>query len=355
MNGSLLPAWVFLFLATAGGVTAQDGSSFLLGPPEENGPVPVSVGFFLSDINDIDEGKQRFEVEGVVTLKWQDPRMAFDPEAAGVPEKVFQGPYQSSELATGWWPQVVLANESGGYLRQGVLLRQGHDGRMTYMEEMNATVEMRAELRRFPFDRETFEMVFEVLGFDQNQIRLIPDSSTTGSPARGISVSEWRLEGLHALEVDQHRKFLDGAEQVQSAVVISLDVARKPGFMLRVIALPMILLVALSWSVFWMDRESLGDRMDISFVGILTVVAYQILVSATLPKIPYFTLMGAFVYISLFTMAASVLVNLIVGRFDGTGRRELGNQVDHTCRWAFPAAYLALILFSVGYFFIRYG
>ena len=28
-----------------------------------------------------------------------------------------------------------------------------------------------------------------------------------------------------------------------------------------------------------MDKESLGDRMDISFIGILSVVAYQIVVS----------------------------------------------------------------------------
>ena len=354
MNRSPLPAWIVFFLSIVNGAAAQDGSKFLLGRPEDDGPVPVSVGFYLSDINDIDEERQRFEVEGVLTLKWHDPRMSFDPEAAGVSTKVFQGQYQFSELATAWWPQVILANESGGYLRQGIVLRQEHDGRMTYVEEMNAMVEMPMELRRFPFDREQFQMVFEVLGFDQDQIQLKADSSTTGSPGHGVSVSEWRLEGLQASEIDQHRAFLDGGEQTQSAVVITLAVARKPGFMLRVVALPMILLVALSWSVFWMDRESLGDRMDISFVGILTVVAYQILVSTTLPKIPYFTLMGAFVYISLSTMAASVLVNLIVGRLDRTGRREVGNRVDQTCRWAFPAAYLGLILVSAGYFFVRY-
>lgn len=338
----------------AGGAAAQDQPQFLLSPPPGEGPVVVEVGFFLSDINDIDIERQRFEVEGVLTLSWQDDRMTFDPDSVGVREKVFQGDYQFSELATGWWPQLVLANESGGYVRQGMVLRHRFDGRMTYVEEMNAVAEIPVELRRFPFDREQFELVFEVLGFTKDEIVLAIDSSTTGTPAKGISISEWRLEGMHAWSGDHDPVYADGRQDMQSAVVIALDVARHPGFMLRVVVFPMVLLVALSWSVFWMDRESLGERMDISFIGILTVVAYQIMVSSTIPRIPYFTLMSAFIYTSFLMMCASVVVNLVVGRMDRTGRRELGDRIDRTCRWGFPATYVTLLLATAGYFFIRY-
>jgi hypothetical protein len=137
-------------------------------------------------------------------------------------------------------------------------------------------------------------------------------------------------------------------------VAVTLEVARRPGFMLRVVVFPLAMLVMLSWSVFWMDRESLGNQMDISFIGILTVVAYQIMVSASVPRLPYFTLMSAFIYISFVTVCASVVINLLVGRLDRTGRRELGDRVDLTCRWAFPGAYVTLLLAAVGYFFGRY-
>ena len=55
-----------------------------------------------------------------------------------------------------------------------------------------------------------------------------------------------------------------------------MDVKRQPLFMLRLVVIPLCLIVMLSWSVFWMDRSSVGDRMAVSFVGILTAVAYQI-------------------------------------------------------------------------------
>ena len=219
---------------------------------------------------------------------------------------------------------------------------------------MNAGVEMPAELRRFPFDRERLALVFGVLGFDKDEVALVVDSSTTGTPAKGISIAEWRLDGLHASSGGHNPVYVDGRQETKSAVVMSLDLTRHPGFILRVVVFPMVLLVMLSWSVFWMDRASLGERMDISFIGILTVVAYQIMVSTTIPKIPYFTLMSAFIYTSFVTMCASVVVNLVVGRMDRTGRRELGDRIDRTCRWAFPMTYATLLLVATGYFFVRY-
>ena len=109
-------------------------------------------------------------------------------------------------------------------------------------------------------------------------------------------------------------------------------------------------LVMLSWSVFWMDRESLGDRMDISFIGILTVVAFQIVVSEQLPRIPYFTLMSTFLYINYLLLFASVIMNLAVGWLDRTHRKAQGNKIDIHCRWVFPASYFGLIGLSAVYY-----
>ncbi len=334
--------------------TVQESQIDLLRPPPSQGALPVRVGFYLTDVNTVDEEHQRFEVEGTLTVQWQDDRMAFDPGAEGTRERIFQGNYQFTELATGWWPQIVLANESGMYERQAVLLRQRSDGHMTYVEEMNAVAEMPIELRRFPFDREHFQLVFEVLGFSGEEVRLEYDPSTSGIPERGISIAEWKLQDFEGAGGEQGRTFADGGREERSVVAFRLELARNPGFALRVVVLPMTLLVILSWSVFWMDRESLGNRMDISFIGVLTVVAYQIMVASSLPRIPYFTLMSAFIYVSFFTVAASVLVNLVVGRLDHTGRRNVGNRVDEVCRWAFPAGYVSLLLLATSYFFLRY-
>jgi hypothetical protein len=103
--------------------------------------------------------------------------------------------------------------------------------------------------------------------------------------------------------------------------------------------------VMLSWSVFWMDTSSLGDRISVSFIGILTVVTYQVILSEILPKISYFTLINdGFLSFSFFIMCMTVIVNLRVGYLDRHGMSEAGDRFDHRCRWMFPAIYFGVLL-----------
>ena len=122
-----------------------------------------------------------------------------------------------------------------------------------------------------------------------------------------------------------------------------MDLERQPYFMVRLVILPLIIIMMLSWGVFWMDRSSLGDRMSVSFVGILTAVAYQSMVSSIMPQISYTTVIHGFLYISFVLMCATVIINLMVGTYDQRGEFERGDLVDKRCRWIFPLLFLVLM------------
>jgi hypothetical protein len=102
-------------------------------------------------------------------------------------------------------------------------------------------------------------------------------------------------------------------------------------------------MMMLSWSVFWMDRSSLGDRMAVSFVGILTAVAYQTMVSSIMTQISYMTIIHGFLYFSFILMCATVVVNLVVGTCDRAGDFARGDLIDRRCRWIFPITYVILV------------
>lgn len=330
--------------------TAQDA---LRGPPRTaDGPVDVAVGFYLIDIVDINSDEKTFEFEGILSLRWNDPRLAFDPAAVGTDEKIYQGKYQFAEIFDGWWPPLVLRNESGRYERQEVLLRVGHDGSVTYVEELQALAEANMDLRLIPFDAQEFGVTFEVLGYDTNTVRLRPDSARIG--LADPTLTQWHLDQVQYRVFETDPAYLGVGGTALSAIEFSYPAVRSPHYLLRLVVFPLMILVALSWSVFWMDRESLGDRMDISFIGILTVVAFQILVSDRLPRISYFTIMSSFMYITYLTMAAAVLVNLRVGALDKRGDVARGNRLDRICRWAFPLGYGATLAVTVAYYFVRY-
>jgi hypothetical protein len=115
---------------------------------------------------------------------------------------------------------------------------------------------------------------------------------------------------------------------------------------------PLLLIVMLSWSVFWMDRSSLGDRINLSFVGILTAVAYQIVVGDIMPRISYPTLLNTFINISFYTMCAAAVVNLVVGAADKAGHHRRGERIDHRCRVIFPLAYFGMIAAAAAIYLI---
>ena len=130
--------------------------------------------------------------------------------------------------------------------------------------------------------------------------------------------------------------------------ILSIDLQRSSFFIFRLVILPLIIIVMLSWSVFWMDKSSLGDRISVSFIGILTAVTYQVVMSEILPKISYLTLINGFLFISFFIMCMTVVVNLRVGYLDRHGMSDVGDLLDHHCRWVFPVIYFGLLLVFSG-------
>ena len=323
------------------------------GEPPGPAPLPISIGLYVADFPDLDEDEKTFEFEATLSLHWRDERLAFDPAQAGAAEMVWEGDYQFAEVFPGWWPQLVLRNESGQYERQAVTLRVRPDGSVSYEERLQAIAEANLDLHAVPFDRQVYEIVFALAGFGSERVRLVPDPARSGRSDE-MTLIQWELGPFSWEEIEFDAPVAAPHEGGVSAVVFRLPLERRPGYILYTVVFPLMLLVALTWSVFWMDRESLGTRMDLSFIGVLTVVAFQIVVGDRLPRIPYLTLLNAFLYLSYAFLAASVVVNLRVGALDAKGEFERGNRLDRRCRWMFPAGYLTGTALLCAYYVIRY-
>lgn len=311
-------------------------------PPTGGGPIRVRARFDLHDINEIDDDAETFQFTGVMTLTWKDPRAAFDPAEAGVAERIFTGNFQFNESDPAWYPQAVLVNESGLYAKSGVVQRILPDGTCTLIETVNAAAKSDLNMRRYPFDRHELRATFEILGFGREEVAFEVDTVGSGAAAGGVSIPQWDIEGV-SVRVEDRAALGVGSSGLASSLVLAIDVRRQSFYILRLVVMPLALIVALSFAVFWMDRSSLGDRISVSFIGILTGVTYQLVMSQSLPQIAYPTLMHAFLYLSFLVMCATVVVNLVVGSMDKRQRFATGDRIDYACRWMFPVAYAGVL------------
>lgn len=322
----------------------------LLTPPPSEGAFPVGIGFHLLDLISIDDQSETFEFTGLLTVQWKDERQAFDPMTEGVKEKFYQGSFQFNEISPAWYPEVALLNVAGQFDLGEPLFRVLPDGTSTLVMPVNATAKSALMLRHYPFDRQNLRIIFGIPGYTESEIAIHPLETASPEPV-AIRVPQWTLQETQsaAETVPSTHAGRDGRI---STLVFGMEVKRQGLFVLRLVVGPLLLVVILSWSVFWMDHSSVGDRMSVSFVGLLTAVAYQIVLGDILPHISYLTPVNVFVNASFMVMCASIIVNLIVGELNRSNLSAKADLIDRRCRKIFPLVYFSLIFFITAFFAI---
>lgn len=337
-------ALLILSLAWAGaaGAHSEEADAGITPPPGEN-PVPVQVGIYLIDITNIDETRNTFEVELDVQVRWTDTRMAFDAEAAGTDRRVHVGP-EAIKLFDGLWTaQIVLANPVG---QMGIGARKvtvHADGRMEISAQVNSTLRTNLDYRRFPFDNQVLPIILESFAWNNTVVELVPDQDRTGF-APEFALAEWDVEAIESRMEDVLR--------VRDTIPFSninyeIRIQRQSGYYLWKIFLTVIIIVSLTFVVFWMSDERLGRRAGVSSSGILTVIAYQFVTTSTLPRVSYLTVADLVMTVSIITIAATMVMSVFVDRIDFENQAAK-LRVDRACRWIFPLAYLGVLAIVMG-------
>jgi hypothetical protein len=328
-------------------------------PNPPSSPTVVKVGIFLADIVDLDEVNETFQAEIVVVAQWEDPRLAFDPAEQGTDMKLFQGQFQFNEVFSGWWPQLLIVNEIGTGDINAITIEVHPDGRVRYMEQRNVTLETPMELRAFPFDTQTLEAKMIAFGNYSGQVLLEVDELALGATEEHVksnervNIAQWRLVKLDMVAgLEDYRYY--GAPKQLSEIRFKITLERQPANIVWKVIVPLIVLVLLMWAVFWMEVDNLSDRLNVSFIGILTIVAYQFLIDGTMPRISYFTFTDTVLLYSFLVMCIAIVESLILYSLCKAGHREAAEKVDRAAQVAFPIIYFAGLMISYLYYTSHY-
>lgn len=325
----------------AGGPPPQDYGPDLRTPPNPDAPTQVRTSMFVEDLRNLDAVAASFRFRGIVTISWCDPRLAFDPAREGLATKIFFGPDAAAEIQRIFTAQGFPVNQVDEPRATERVLSIRSDGTVT--SKLNVTLQLQAnyDLRRFPFDRQQLQLVVESFLWHAGLVEFVPDESMTGF-TESFDIPEWTIEGVRS---DVSTVDVIRSSEPFSRITLTIDVKRKSGFYIWKVLLPLLVIVALSWSIFWMVDEKFGIRVRTSATGILTVVAYQFVAGQNLPRVGYLTLIDKVMVISFLLLAVTVIESYIVSRFP-EDERDKALRVDRTARWLFPLSYAALIFLA---------
>ncbi|MDA0969998.1 MAG: hypothetical protein O3A60_06120 [Planctomycetota bacterium] len=318
-------------------------------------PTVVKCAIIILDVVDIDDVNESFVAEIALLAEWDDPRLAFDAAEEGVDRKIFQGNFQFSEVFTGWWPQLILVNEVGPPDPNAVKIEVYPDGHVRYLDQHNAVLETPMDLRDYPFDSQKLQA--ELVPFGDNTNDVVLDVHETYANATddfvrhnsSVNVAGWMLQSV-TFETDE--TFLNEATKDSriSRLIATIHLQRRSWQLVWQMLFPLLVIVSMIWSIFWVDIDSLADRLNVAFVGVLTIVAYQFVVIDNMPRMSYLTLTDVILLISFVTMSLTIPQSLVIYGLVRKGEEQRAQRIDHISRWAFPLGYMAMLAMLVAWY-----
>ena len=346
--------FIFIVLFFTWPLWCQKSLSELSSIPESDGPFEVQIGYNIINITDINEKEETIDFDGAIVLRWQDERLAYDKtdtlkteiDYTKTPSVVYQGHVRVTEQFHGWRPVFYIPNGIGDRNITNQYLSVWPDGTVVYSEIFQAKVESPMNLRLYPFDKQHFVIFFHPSTYSRDEMIFVPDKSLSSTWNQNMGIAGWERKEDEMHERATRLLIDDGSMKTVSEFMVSLNVKRKSLHVIITFIFPMVLLVSLTWCVFWLDKQSVTDRINILFIGILSVVAYYFVIQDNIPEISYLTFIDVFVLESFLILAAAVVITMIIGKMDEAGKISIGDKLDRISRWAFPASYIILAIMA---------
>ena len=127
-----------------------------------------------------------------------------------------------------------------------------------------------------------------------------------------------------------------------NGVVLSVDVKREEGFFIYKVIFPLILIVMMSWMVFWIDPSLAASQISVSVTAMLTMIAYRFALSGMVPRLAFLTTLDYFVLISTLVVFLSMIEVIYTAHLSSSGQLDKARKVDRHARWIAPVIYFTL-------------
>lgn len=295
--------------------------------PDAGGPsTRVAVGFRLFDIVSIDDVKETVTLDIGVRQRWTDHRLA-----------TLEG--CNLELQAVWNPELVLINSGvvSRYFPEQVKIGPG--GTVTYVQRYRGSFAFRHSLKRFPFDQHVLKISIVPLESSEDDVKLVVDEKTTGRAEVEFTVSNWTI-GMAKAQTDTLP--IELLEQTHSRYTFEIDVKRQPQYYVSQIIFPLILIIVMSWIVFWINPVHFGPQIGMSATAMLTLIAFHFAMRSMLPPVNYPTIMDQFIMWSTILVFLALIESVATTWLIAHKKSEKALRLDQICRWFFPIALVIL-------------
>ena len=300
--------------------------------PEGGGPTEIRCAIAVLDVDEINDAGQNFTVSVYTRFEWDDPREAHGGTGKGI-----------KELNEVWNPRFLLINRQKTWSSIGGNVEITPEGTVIYREQFWGDFSQPMNLHDFPFDEQKFSIQAVVGGGElPGSLELVQDPDVNSYIVENYSVADWKVVSSG---VSPQPYVTPAGDEVDAFAFIFTAKRLSNHYMIKVIA-PLLMIVVLSWVVFWLDPKEGGSQLGVAVTSFLTMIAYHVALSARLPEISYLTRLDVFVFGATLLVFFAMLEVVITTGLARTERIARARWLDRICRFVFPGTLVLLAVYA---------
>jgi hypothetical protein len=218
---------------------------------------------------------------------------------------------------------------------------------ITYNSSGVYKIKNKFNLRTFPFDKQKLDIYLYNEKFTDNFRAVV--SSNTIQKALKLK-NENNIQGWDIDNVNLKYKFLQNPFNnfdMHDGVSLEIEISRKHGYYIFKIILPILLILSLCWSSVWLPPKEIQSRLTVTIVCLLSLIAYNFVIDADIPKLEYLTIMDFIILISYIYAAIPCLLAIISYNLICNNKDELCYKYEGLEKRYGLLSYIVIIIFII--------
>ncbi|PFX21850.1 Gamma-aminobutyric acid receptor subunit beta-1 [Stylophora pistillata] len=295
----------------------------------EQKPTIVHCHLYVESFGNIEEANMCEVIYTPVCVHCLLSKDKGSPSSAGR-EVWWQTISKSSKVIT---TKEILELESYHYLKLTDLSSGNHNEKMTHFSLQAAVktafsiflllqlVTLLAscvmDLRNFPMDSQRCILKFGSYGYSTKDIVFKWIAGKTEVDVGNKEMAQFEYKGS---------RLTSGIDEFDtgnfSTMTATFSFERRIGYFLIQIYFPDIFVVVLSWTVFWMEKDDMGNRMALGFTTILTIMFLLGSLNGNLPKVSYAKALDWYLLVSFSFVFLSLIECMVVFLFASKAKQD---------------------------------
>ena len=133
-----------------------------------------------------------------------------------------------------------------------------------------------------------------------------------------------------------------------AGIEVKLSAERYTNYYIFKIILPLVVIILMSFAVFWIDPAQIGPQISIATLSVLTLIAYRFSLGMLVPRVSYLIRLDLFIFGATVLVFIAFLETVWTSRLTLRDKHSRALRFDRIGRIAGPVLLLLLLWYSFG-------